>query len=153
MAVYDDWDDGQLYDLYVEQGYTRQELADYYGYSASTVSRALRHFDVYKADVLDNEGVEERIRDTLYAGLSDIPLMNEGLMESLPIGYDPESGLWIVNDYVADPRKRNSHDFPAEIHIRYSKRTRRFSVESIEIRNKNYADNQARLETLLNSGD
>lgn len=63
--TYTDWDPDVLRYLYHDQDMTQQELGDIYGVSASTVGRALNHYDIGTSvyDRLDAETIRDQYDD------------------------------------------------------------------------------------------
>ncbi len=142
--IYEDWD-ADTVKGFVKDGWTNEDIADYFGVSERTAKKALEWFAIerdrdYSADELDD--VEEQIRNALIEGLE----IGEGLGNSLIIAYDDINDLWVVNEYVST---RKGYNFPVEIHIKHNRIHDTFDVEKLELRGKKREDLEKQLSRYL----
>lgn len=166
MAVFDEWNEDQLKEMYLERGYTLKNLSEFYGYSKSTISRALRKFNIKKGSgwrrevarpeyleedmpmhVVGNEELETNIRDALFRS---VDRMNRKLSDMIPVGYDPDEDLWVVNAYTNPDRP--GHDYPMEVHIRYDPYVGEYTVKTFSLRGKEDKGTKRALQRELNTG-
>ena len=130
--IYDDWDINEVKTLYQEQGYTQNDLADYFGVSSGSVNKFLHENKIKKRPWRSDEEIAADIR----AGLAHI--INGELARSLTIARDEDDpDLWVVNDYVPS---KGGNEFPAEVHIRYDRRNDILDIEKFELRGKERSD-------------
>ncbi|MGI0059109.1 MAG: hypothetical protein ACREBJ_05005 [Nitrosotalea sp.] len=151
MAIYDELDEDLLRELYINQNFRLTDLADYSGMSVSSIKRGLRFHGITKGrgkgrqtvryveepeflkteeepQYLSMRDVEFHIRKALSDTIDKAPT---ALIDALPVSYDPDEDIWVVNDYAS---KRKGHDLPIEIHIKYDYKNDRYNVEKFEIR-------------------
>ena len=83
---------------------------------------------------------EEAIREALFHSIDRV---NRKLAYKVPVAYDPEEALWVVNDYTA----ANGRNIPIEIKIRHAHG--RYKVVSYQWRGREIAARQ-RLQANLN---
>lgn len=88
--------------------------------------------------------IEDDIRDGLFSGIDHV---NRHLAFKLPVAYDGEEDVWIVNDYTS---KRKGHDIPVEIKIKYDPDIGEYSVESYEFRGDDDNSSRLNLQRVLN---
>jgi len=147
--VYEQWDSDILEDM-VRHGWTNSEISDYFDSSPSTVSKALKFYDINREELAEEGYTEEQadeIRDRIYTAITEIPGMTRGLAEALErrISYDEESDTWFINEYLAtgyrkDRPKIRNDDFPVEIRLKHDRIRDTIKVESYNLRGRERKD-------------
>ena len=155
MAIYETWDREEIEYYYIQENYTIGDLADLLNSSESTVKRGLKYFGISKGRGrgrraaspfeeepeftessddfgldLSREDVEFNIRKAIQQAIPEAPTK---LIDMLPVGYDADEDLWIINDYKSS---KKGHDLPIEVHMKYNTSTGKYEVISFEVRGK-----------------
>lgn len=91
---------------------------------------------------------EERIRESVFKSIDRV---NRKLSDMIPVAYDAESKMWVVNDYRSKSSGRNGKSGDIPIEIKITRTHGKFHVESFQWRGDEKSGRQLQLQ--LNSND
>lgn len=152
--IYEDWDEDQL-KIFIEDKWKKKDIADFFGVSRKTVNNAIDYYNLnedeesgededentaYTQSEIDD--ITEQIRNSLIESL-ELP---ESLGDAIPISYDEDQDLFIINEYIS---KTKGHNFPIEVHIKRDRKTGNFEIPKFEVRGEKRKDLNKQLSDYL----